>query len=128
MRILVADDSKAMRMIVMRTLRQTGLHVSEVREAADGVEALAAVPAFAPDVILSDWNMPNKTGLELLQELRASGDRTPFGFVTSESNPEMREIAITAGASFLLSKPFDAERLAEVLVEVLGEVLGEVVG
>ena len=120
MRVLVADDSKAMRMIVLRTLRQTGLPVEEVHEAADGVQALAAVPTFAPDLILSDWNMPFKTGIEFLQELRASGNTTPFGFVTSESNPEMREIAIEAGASFLICKPFDADRLAEVVGEVVG--------
>lgn len=115
MRVLVADDSKAMRMIVLRTLRQTGLPVDEVHEAADGAEALQAVPGFAPDLILSDWNMPNKTGIEFLEELRASGNGTPFGFVTSESNPEMRERAISAGAAFLLCKPFDADRFAEVV-------------
>lgn len=120
MRVLVADDSKAMRMIVLRTLRQTGLTVDEVHEAADGAEALAAVPAFAPDLILSDWNMPNKTGLEFLQELRATGNQTPFGFVTSESNPAMKQLAIQSGAQFLLCKPFDADRLAEVVGEVVG--------
>ncbi len=119
MRVLVAEDSKAMRMIVLRTLRQTGLRIDEVHEAADGVEALRAASTFAPDLILSDWNMPNKTGLELLEELRAAGDMTPFGFVTSESNPEMRERAINAGAAFVLCKPFDADRFAEVLAEVV---------
>lgn len=120
MRVLIADDSKAMRMIVLRTLRQTGIAVDEVLEAADGAEALAGVPAFAPDLILSDWNMPNKTGIEFLRELRATGNSTPFGFVTSESNPAMREQAIEAGAAFLLCKPFDADRFAEVVGAVVG--------
>ena len=120
MKILIVDDSKAMRMIVLRTLRQTGMAVDEVHEAEDGAVALAAVPTFAPDLILSDWNMPNKTGIEFLRELRATGNTTPFGFVTSESNPEMRTIAIEAGASFLLVKPFDADRFAEVVGAVVG--------
>ena len=119
MRVLIADDSKAMRMIVLRTLRQTGLPVEEVHEAVDGADALAAVPGFAPDLILSDWNMPNKTGIEFLIELRASGNKTTFGFVTSESNPAMKEQAIAAGASFLLTKPFDADRFAEVVGSVV---------
>ena len=115
MRVLIADDSKAMRMIVLRTLRQSGLPVSDIREAVDGADALAAVPDFGPDLILSDWNMPNMTGIEFLHALRGGGDRTCFGFVTSESNPSMREQAIAAGASFLIAKPFDPEQFAEVV-------------
>ena len=115
MRILVVDDSKAMRMIVIRTLRQSGVEITEIAEGADGAEGLDLVGSFSPDLILSDWNMPNKSGIEFLTELRATGDTTPFGFVTSESNPAMREQALGAGAQFLLTKPFDGERFAEVL-------------
>lgn len=120
MRVLITDDSKAMRMIVLRTLRQTGLEITETMEAADGAEGLAAVASFRPDLILCDWNMPNMTGIEFLEALRASGDTTRFGFVTSESNPAMREQAIAAGASFLLTKPFDADRFTEVIGSVVG--------
>lgn len=119
MRVLVTDDSKAMRMIVIRTLRQSGVTIDEVVEAEDGVQGLAAVAEHRPDLILSDWNMPNKNGFEFLTELRASGDQTTFGFVTSESNPAMREQAIGAGAAFLLSKPFDGDRFAEVIGQLV---------
>ena len=115
MRILIVDDSKAMRMIVLRTLRQTGLEIEDVREAIDGVDGLRAVAEFDPHLVLSDWNMPNMTGIEFLRSLRASGDRRPFGFVTSESNTALREEAIAAGAAFLLTKPFNADRFAEVV-------------
>lgn len=118
-RILVADDSKAMRMIVIRTLRQSGVHIDEIREAVDGAEALAAAGSFAPDLVLSDWNMPNMNGIEFLAALRGSGDNTTFGFITSESNPAMREQALAAGASFLLTKPFDGERFAEVIGQLV---------
>jgi two-component system chemotaxis response regulator CheY len=119
MRVLITDDSKAMRMIVLRTLRQTGLDIEETFEAADGQEGLAAVASFRPDLILSDWNMPVMSGMEFLTALRASGDTTTFGFVTSESNPSMREQALAGGASFLVTKPFDADRLMEVIGSVV---------
>ncbi|WP_199721441.1 response regulator [Cellulomonas rhizosphaerae] len=117
-RVLVTDDSRVMRQIVIRTLRQAG-YDWDVREASDGAEALAAIQADEPDVVLSDWNMPNMTGIELLRNLRAAGYQTPFGFVTSEGSPEMRSTAQEAGALFLIAKPFTAEGFREVIDPVL---------
>jgi len=117
-RVLVTDDSRVMRQIVIRTLRQAG-YDWDVREASDGAEALEAVRADEPDVVLSDWNMPNVNGIELLHQLRAEGFETPFGFVTSESSEEMRATAEAAGALFLISKPFTPESFREVIEPVL---------
>jgi two-component system chemotaxis response regulator CheY len=117
-RVLVADDSRVMRQIVIRTLRQAG-YDWEVREAADGAQALDAVRADEPDVVLSDWNMPEMTGIELLRRLRAEGFGTPFGFVTSEGSPEMRQAADDAGALFLIAKPFTAEAFRDAIEPVL---------
>jgi two-component system chemotaxis response regulator CheY len=117
-RALVADDSRVMRQIVIRTLRQAG-YDWEVREAADGAEALEAVRQDEPDVVLSDWNMPNLTGIELLQRLRQEGFGTPFGFITSEGSPEMREAAAQAGALFLIAKPFTPEAFRAAIEPVL---------
>jgi two-component system chemotaxis response regulator CheY len=117
-RALVADDSRVMRQIVIRTLRQAG-YDWEVREAADGAEALEAVRQDEPDVVLSDWNMPNLTGIELLQRLRQEGFGTPFGFITSEGSPEMREAAEQAGALFLIAKPFTPEAFRAAIEPVL---------
>lgn len=113
-RVLIADDSRVMRQIVVRTLRQAGFDW-DVREAADGQEALEAVRADEPDVVLSDWNMPNMSGLELLQALRAEGFGTPFGFVTSEGSSEMRQMAEAAGALFLIAKPFTPEAFRDAI-------------
>ena len=118
MKILVADDSRAMRSIVMRHIRQTGLADADIVQAADGEEALAATNQTEFDLILSDWNMPEMTGIELLEALRGSGDDTPFGFVTSETNPEMVERARAAGASFLIAKPFTVESFEKALTRV----------
>lgn len=117
-RALVADDSRVMRQIVIRTLRQAG-YDWEVREAADGAEALEAVRQDEPDVVLSDWNMPNLTGIELLGRLRQEGFGTPFGFITSEGSPEMREAAAQAGALFLIAKPFTPEAFRAAIEPVL---------
>ena len=120
MRVLVVDDSKAMRMIIIRTLRQSGVEIGEVREAENGADGLTAVAEFAPNLILSDWNMPAMSGIEFLTALRATGSSTPFGFVTSESSSAMREQALAAGASFLLVKPFNGERFAEIINATVG--------
>jgi len=120
MRILIADDSRVMRQIVKRTLRQAGYADAEVSEAENGQEALTAITAEAPDLVLSDWNMPEMTGIELLVALRAKGHAVPFGFVTSEGSPEMRAKAESAGALFLVAKPFTPDSFREALEPVLG--------
>lgn len=119
MEVLVVDDSRAMRMIVGRSVRQAGYEDAVIREAADGAAALAAVRTSVPDLVLCDWNMPALTGIELLRALRAEGIDVPFAFVTSESSPEMREQAITSGAVFLLAKPFTVEALQDALAAVV---------
>ena len=108
MRVLVADDSRVMRQIVIRTLRQAG-YDWEITEAADGAAALEIAREMDPDLVLSDWNMPEMTGIELLRGMQAAGMDIPLGFVTSEGSTEMRETADAAGALFLISKPFTAE-------------------
>lgn len=115
MRILVVDDSKAMRMIVIRTLRQAGYAGSDVGQAENGREALSMIEADAPDLVLSDWNMPEMNGIDLLRTLRASGNEVIFGFVTAENSPATRELAATSGARFVIAKPFDADSFGEAL-------------
>jgi two-component system chemotaxis response regulator CheY len=120
MKILIADDSRVMRQIVTRTLRQAGYDGHELVEAEDGAQAYDAAVNEKPDLVLSDWNMPQMTGVEVLRKLRASGVDVPFGFVTSEGTPEMRKTAEDAGALFLITKPFTAESFRDVLDPILG--------
>jgi two-component system, chemotaxis family, chemotaxis protein CheY len=115
MKILVTDDSRAMRMIVLRTLRQAGFAGHDVLEAENGKEALSMARSQKPDLILSDWNMPEMSGIDLLKALRGSGDTTPFCFVTSEGSDEMRAQAEQAGALGLIAKPFTAETFVDML-------------
>jgi len=119
MTILVVDDSSVMRKIVIRTIRQAGFGDHDVVEAEDGVEGLAKVKESRPDVVLSDWNMPNMNGLEFCEALRAEEIDVPFGFVTSESTADQKAAASAAGAGFLLSKPFTADDLSAELSKIL---------
>jgi two-component system chemotaxis response regulator CheY len=119
MKILVTDDSRVMRQIVIRTLRQAGYDDHDIIQAADGKEAFDMVAAEKPDLVLSDWNMPEMTGIECLEALRASGSQVPFGFVTSEGSPEMRDKAANAGALFLIAKPFTEDTFRDALDGVI---------
>jgi two-component system chemotaxis response regulator CheY len=120
MKILIADDSRVMRQIVTRTLRQAGFDGHDLVEAADGQEALDKTTSEHPDLVISDWNMPEMTGVEVLRKLRSAGNEVKFGFVTSECTPEMQQQAEAAGAAFFIVKPFTAERFDEVLTPILG--------
>lgn len=115
MKILVVDDSKAMRMIVIRTFRQLGQGDHEFIEAENGRDGLEKLRALTPDLVISDWNMPEMSGIDFLESARAEQIGTTFGFITSETATEFRERAIAAGASFMLAKPFNADALQEAL-------------
>jgi two-component system chemotaxis response regulator CheY len=119
MKIMIVDDSKAMRMIVTRTLRQAGFGHHTLEQAGNGADALRAIRSAPPDLVLSDWNMPEMSGLELLQQLQSDGPQVRFGFVTAEGSPEMRRMALEAGASFVITKPFTVESFQEVLGPVI---------
>lgn len=114
-KVLIVDDSKAMRLIIRRSLRQAGFDDLEVREADNGIAALEALEQSIPDLVLSDWNMPEMTGIELLRRISVGRLKTNFGFITTESTPEMRDVAAAAGALFLIAKPFTAESLHTAL-------------
>ena len=119
MKILIVDDSTAMRRIVRRTLRQAGFGDHDVVEAENGLVALEKVSSEVPDLVLADWNMPEMSGIEFLEALRGKGDNTTFGFITSEGTDEMRQKAKDAGASFLLAKPFTADDMANTLKDYI---------
>ena len=117
--VLIVDDSKTMRMIVTRTLRQAGFGDHEFVEASNGMEALKIIQDDAPDVVLSDWNMPEMNGFELLQKLREAGNDVGFGFVTTETTDQIRQQALVAGASFFITKPFTADSFEAELGSIL---------
>lgn len=119
MKVLVVDDSKAMRMIVKKSLRSAGFGDWEVLEAANGAEALGIVASSRPDLILSDWNMPEMSGPDFLKAVRDAGHSTKFGFITSQASDDVRHAAAQHGALFVIRKPFTPESLREALQPVM---------
>lgn len=111
---LVVDDSKAMRMLIGRALRQTGRR-EEVIEAASGQEALERAAEYRPETILSDWNMPGMDGIELVTRIRETSPEVKFLFITTEWTPQQEELALRAGANGLLAKPFSVDELDKAL-------------
>ena len=113
---LVVDDSRAIRMIISRTLSELGY---EVREAANGKEALEAMEAEngAITLVLADWNMPELDGLELLKRLRQepAWAKVIVVMVTTETDVSMMAAAMEAGANEYVMKPFTKEILVEKL-------------
>ncbi len=120
MKVMIVDDSKSMRMIVKRTLKQAGYDDMEFEEADDGTDALAKIDDYAPELVLCDWNMPTMNGIDFLKAIREAGNNVKFGFVTTESTAEMRAAAKEAGAQFLVAKPFTAESFEKALRPVIG--------
>ena len=118
MRIMIVDDSKAMRGMVRRALRQAGYGEGRIDEAETAVQALEEILSDPPDLVLCDWNMLPMTGIDLLTTLRASGSTVKLGFVTSEGTEPIREEARAAGASFLVTKPFTADELRDAIGRV----------
>lgn len=108
-KVLIVDDSKVMRLMIRRTLRQAGFEPLDIQEAGDGIEGVARFKEHGPDIVLADWNMPRMGGLELLETLRELAPDLCLGFVTSEQTPEIRALARQAGARFLIPKPFTPE-------------------
>ena len=116
MKALVVDDSRAMRRIIGKYLHELGF---EVLEAASGLEALVSAPKIEGlSLIMLDWNMPEMDGKTLLLRLRAEPEFAdlPIMMVTTESELEQVEVALAAGASEYLMKPFDRQALLEKLL------------
>ncbi len=112
-RVLVADDSSTMRKIIIRSLQAVGIPTAT--EAADGNEAVAMFKPGEFDLVLTDWNMPGKTGLEVVQAIRGQDPKVPIIMVTTEAEKARVMAAIQAGVSDYLVKPFTADTLREKL-------------
>lgn len=114
---LVVDDSRVIRMVARRILEQLGF---KIEEAVDGAEAMVICDAEMPDAILLDWNMPVKSGIDFLRELRQrpDGDHPVVVFCTTENDLEHIREAIEAGADEYIMKPFDREILETKFLQV----------
>ena len=118
MKVLVVDDFATMRRILKNVLKQIGF--TNIIEADDGSTALAMLKKDKVDLILSDWNMPKVSGLELLKAVRSdeSMKNIPFLMVTAEGQKDSVIQAVQAGVSNYIVKPFTAETIKEKLAQI----------
>jgi len=123
MNILIVDDFPTMRRIVRNTLRQLGFH--NIAEAGDGVEALEKLKSGGVDFVVTDWNMPRMTGLELLKAIRADAalKETPVLLVTAEADKENVIQAAQAGVNNYIVKPFTANVLQEKVQKIFPNIV-----
>lgn len=119
-KILVVDDFSTMRRIVKNILKQLGYE--NLDEAEDGQQAINKLRGGAYDFVVTDWNMPNMTGLQLCEAIRAEPaiKDLPVLFVTAEAQKENIIQAVQAGASNYIVKPFTAEVLKEKMEKIFG--------
>jgi two-component system chemotaxis response regulator CheY len=123
--ILVVDDSAAIRKILTRVLRQTGMAIQTIHEAGDGQEAMSVMAEHRIDLVLSDINMPKMDGLQLLASLKASAKwhKIPVVMITTEGGETKVAEAVRLGAAGYVRKPFTADQIKEKLVGILEPAL-----
>lgn len=119
--VLVVDDSAAIRKILQRVLRQTEMPLGDIFEAGDGIEALDVLNSQQIGLVLSDVNMPNMDGLQLLGEIK--GKETlkaiPVVMITTEGSQNKVLEAVGLGASGYVRKPFTTEQIKEKLTHLV---------
>ena len=118
-KILLVDDFATMRKVIKNLLKQSGYN--NIVEAEDGVDALKVLKSEKVDFVISDWNMPNMTGIELLKAVRADSvlSGLPFLMVTAEGLKENVVVAVKAGVNNYIVKPFTAEVLNEKIEKII---------
>jgi two-component system chemotaxis response regulator CheY len=118
MNILVVDDFSTMRRIITNVLKQLGYE--NISEAEDGTKALSILETQPVDFVITDWNMPQMSGLDLLKAIRANKDKKniPVLMVTAEAMQENIIAAAQAGVNNYIVKPFDAKTLSDKINKI----------
>jgi len=119
--VLIVDDSAAIRKILLRVLSQTDIALGDVLEAGDGVEALSMLESRRVGLVLSDINMPNMDGLQLLTSVRSRPEWSgiPVIMITTEGSQAKVMEAVQLGAQGYVRKPFTAEQIKEKITSCL---------
>jgi two-component system chemotaxis response regulator CheY len=119
--VLIVDDSAAIRKILQRVLRQTGMAIRTIHEAGDGQEALDLLKSRPVNLVLSDINMPKMDGLQLLGAIKAAAEwqSIPVVMITTEGGEAKVGEAVRLGAAGYVRKPFTADQIKEKLVGLL---------
>lgn len=125
--ILIVDDSTPMRAVIKKVVRASGFDIGVFFEAANATEALTVLDANWLDLVLTDYNMPDMDGLELLKKIKLD-DTTkniPVVMVTTEGSSQRVDKFMEAGAAAYIKKPFTPEAIRQTLNNILGEIKHE---
>jgi two-component system, chemotaxis family, chemotaxis protein CheY len=119
--LLIVDDSAAIRKILQRVLQQTEIPIGQIFEAGDGAEAITLLKQNKVSLILSDINMPNMDGIQLLTQLQANEEwkQVPVIMISTEGSQAKVMEAVQLGARGFVRKPFTAEQVKEKLAGLL---------
>ena len=121
--VLIVDDSSSMRAVIKKTLKVSGFNVGQFLMAGDGKEALKVLEGEWVDIILTDINMPNMNGIELLTEVKKDEmlKSIPVVMVTTEGSDKVMQESIGLGAQGYVKKPFRPEEIKRILNGIMGE-------
>jgi two-component system chemotaxis response regulator CheY len=124
--VLIVDDSNAMRSVVKKIINISGFKMDQCYEAANGKEALELLKESWVDIILSDLNMPEMNGLELLANLKKDDllKEIPVIIITTDGSEQRRNLVSDLGANGFIKKPFVPEEVRTILYDVLGVTEG----
>lgn len=125
--ILIVDDSTPMRAVIKKVVRASGFDIGVFFEAANATEALTVLDANWLDLVLTDYNMPDMDGLELLKKIKLDDitKNIPVVMVTTEGSSQRVERFMEAGAAAYIKKPFTPEAIRQTLNNILGEIKHE---
>jgi two-component system chemotaxis response regulator CheY len=118
-RVLVVDDSSTMRKIIAHNLEQASVGIDQILHASGGREALELLSVQDVDVVLTDLNMPEMSGVDLVREMRASGSTIPVLVLSTSESAALVDDALAAGAGGFVPKPFSPQTLARALQPLL---------
>ncbi len=122
--ILVVDDSLPMRAVIKKTVKAAGYSNANFLEAENGQKALELLKVNWVDIVITDFNMPEMNGLEMISQIKSNElfDQIPVVVISTEGSQEKVDEFIEKGASGYIKKPFSPEQLRDVLVQLLGEI------
>ena len=119
MKILVVDDSRATQVIVRRVIQQLPYSNISIANADNGASGLELIRTWEPDLVISDWHMPEMTGIEMLIAFKREMLNIPVGFISTDTAAEKKQEAFDSGAAFYVEKPFKAEDLQSAIIPLI---------
>lgn len=121
--VLIVDDSSSMRAVIKKTIRVSGFNVGQFLTAEDGRDAMKVLSAEWVDLVLTDINMPNMNGMELIEKMKEDEilKTIPVVIVTTEGSEKVKKQSMDLGVSALIKKPFRPEDIRNALNRIMGE-------